>query len=133
LSPDILGLDRPLNLLESDGRQLKRLIRKHGIEVLFLDSQSQLLSGDSLEHDFQEARRRYLLSLRLMGLCVVELHHSGKQGLQRGSSKNDDNLDLQMSLTPEKDWEHGDGLRFVLNYEKRRHAGRTRQGLRRLL
>ena len=39
-----------------------------------------------------------LQELRSRKLCVVTLHHLGKTGLQRGHSRNDDILDLQIQL-----------------------------------
>jgi hypothetical protein len=63
-----------------------------------------------------------------MKLCVITLHHLGKAGLQRGHSRNDDILDVQIQLTQPKGWEAGDGLCFELEYKKVRHGARLPQG-----
>lgn len=90
--------------------------------VVILDSQATLMTGDALKSDFHEHRRALLNELRWRGLCVIEMHHSGKNvESQRGSSKNDDLLDVQIQLTPSAGWEPGMGLKFDWNYVKVRH------------
>lgn len=90
--------------------------------VVILDSQATLMTGDALKSDFHEHRRALLNALRWRGLCVIEMHHSGKNvESQRGSSKNDDLLDVQIQLTPSAGWEPGMGLKFDWNYVKVRH------------
>jgi hypothetical protein len=128
-SPEMLGKPRTLNIVANgDFDALFRLIERHKIEVVFLDSQSTLMSGDSNEDAFQEARMNMLRQLRWRDLCVVEMHHVGKQGLQRGLSKNDDILDVQMHLKKSPDWEPEDGLEFEIVYEKIRHAAKLESG-----
>lgn len=90
--------------------------------VVILDSQATLMRGDALKTDYQEDRGNLLRLLRWKGLCVIEMHHSGKDAeKQRGSSKNDDFLDVQIQLTPPAGWEPGQGLLFDLNFVKVRH------------
>ncbi len=69
-----------------------------------------------------------LRELRWAGLTVIEMHHVGKTGLQRGISKNDDILDVQMYLQKPRDWEPEDGLEFEVKYEKIRHAAHLDSG-----
>jgi hypothetical protein len=72
--------------------------------------------------EFQETRMNFLRDLRTEGYCVIEMHHTGKQGLQRGSSVNDDILDLQFILKRCDDWSPGQKLQFELTIGKLRHA-----------
>ena len=128
-NPEMLPTPRGIDLLHGgDFAALKRMAARTKAEVLILDSQSTLMSGDSNKTEFQEPRQAALRELRWMGLCVIETHHLGKQGLQRGSSKNDDILDMQIRLNRVKDWEPADGLLFELTYEKIRHAARLDSG-----
>ena len=128
-NPEMLPTPRGIDLLHGgDFAALKRMAARSKAEVLILDSQSTLMSGDSNKTEFQEPRQAALRELRWMGLCVIETHHLGKQGLQRGSSKNDDILDMQIRLNRVKDWEPADGLLFELTYEKIRHAARLDSG-----
>jgi putative DNA primase/helicase len=58
--------------------------------------------------------------LRSKGLCILFLHHAGKSGLQRGSSKSEDLLDISIKLSHPKDYKVTDGLRLVLEFDKTR-------------
>jgi hypothetical protein len=127
-SAECLDRPRPLNLLTEDFDKLQGMIEKVGAEVLFLDSQSTLFSGESIKYEFQEVHQNRMKALRLMGLLVVELHHVGKNGLQRGLSKNDDVLDVQMHLKKVEGWEPGDGLKFEVAYDKVRHQANLDKG-----
>lgn len=122
-SPEMLKSPRGLNLVsQKDFDSLMRLVEKQQTEVIFLDSQATLMNGDSNKSEFQEQRMDVLRALRWAGLCVIEMHHVGKTGLQRGISKNDDILDVQMYLKKPKEWEPEDGLEFEVVYEKIRHS-----------
>jgi hypothetical protein len=50
------------------------------------------------------------------------LHHAGKSGAQRGISRNDDLLDVQIDLRMVEGWEPGENLMFELTYSKVRHS-----------
>jgi len=123
INPEILPAKHSIDL--SDEEQLDELVRTltaHRAEVVILDSQGILMKGDSLDHGFQENHNRLLLELRLLGLCVIELHHTGKnKDSQRGRSGNDDLLDFQMYLKEPADREEGEGLRFEVEIGKCRH------------
>jgi hypothetical protein len=117
-----IDLTKPVHM-----RKLLRAIDHHiggqGSDgVVILDSQATLMTGDALKSEFHERRRALLNELRWRGLCVIEMHHSGKNyEAQRGSSKNDDLLDVQIQLSPSAGWEPGMGLKFDWNYVKVRH------------
>lgn len=128
-SPEMRSTPQALNLLHpKDRAALDRLLDSLQPQVIFLDSQSTLMVGDSNKDDFQEKRMQLLRDLRWRGLCVIEMHHVGKSGMQRGLSKNDDVLDVQMFLKKSKDWEPEDGLEFEVVYEKVRHAAKLDSG-----
>jgi Bifunctional DNA primase/polymerase, N-terminal/AAA domain len=129
LNPEMLTPVRGMNLLDPrDFDALRDLVERNRTEVLVLDSQNQLMKGDSNDPEFHEHRQEVLRALRWMGLCVIEMHHTGKSGLQRGISRNDDILDVQIHLKKVADWEAGDGLLFELGYEKVRHAAALTSG-----
>ena len=119
----------PLNLRKDEHwEKLKLAIHAHGAEAIVLDSLSTLFRMEANEERDQLLLQERLQELRQMKLCVITLHHLGKTGLQRGHSRNDDILDVQMQLTQPKDWEPGDGLCFELDYKKVRHSARLAQG-----
>jgi hypothetical protein len=87
-SPELLAEPRALNLLDAgDADHLKEALVRSKSEIVILDSQSTLMAGDSNKAEFQEARQRLLRELRWLNLCVIEMHHLGKTGQQRGLSR----------------------------------------------
>jgi hypothetical protein len=134
INPEIINPKGAIDLLKPEHfAQLKRAISCHISEgtpgVVILDSQSTLMRGDSLRSDFQEDRMHVLRELRWMGLCVIEMHHSGKNTEnQRGSSRNDDILDVQIQLAKSAGWEPGMGLRFDWQFDKVRHFALLESG-----
>jgi putative DNA primase/helicase len=127
ISPENIAPKKSINLLEPQQyAKLEQAIDAH-IQgkpgVVILDSQATLMGGDALKSQFQEQRMKLLRDLRWKGLCVLEMHHSGKNvEMQRGSSRNDDILDVQIQLSPPTGWEPGQGLAFDWKFEKVRHS-----------
>lgn len=62
----------------------------------------------------------WLKKLRSKGLCIIFLHHAGKSGLQRGSSKSEDLLDISIKLERPPDYRLDEGLRVNLRFDKTR-------------
>ena len=62
----------------------------------------------------------WLLSLRRRGLSVLLIHHAGKSGVQRGTSRREDVLDTTIALRRPKDYENEDGARFEVHFTKHR-------------
>jgi putative DNA primase/helicase len=113
--------ERPIPSLGSiDGQEW---IEPHldGTEVLFLDHLSALF-GSVVENDAEGwgFAQAWLLGLRRRGITVVLIHHAGRAGHQRGTSKREDIADLVLALKRPDDYEPEQGLRFVLNFQKAR-------------
>jgi len=64
-----------------------------------------------------------LVNLRQLGVCVLIVHHAGKNATQRGRTDIDDNLDVSIKLDKPYGWAPGDGLAFQWGWEKVRHGG----------
>lgn len=62
----------------------------------------------------------WLLMKRAAGLSVIFIHHSGKGGLQRGTSKREDILDTVICLKHPADYDPADGAVFEVHFEKAR-------------
>jgi putative DNA primase/helicase len=60
------------------------------------------------------------LSLRRQNKSVLLIHHAGKGGTQRGSSRKEDVLDTVMSLRRPPDYSPTQGARFEVHFEKSR-------------
>jgi putative DNA primase/helicase len=92
-----------------------------GTELLVLDNLSTLVrcEGES-ESDSWIPIQEWLLKLRRRGIAVLLVHHAGKNGSQRGTSKREDILDTIISLKRPGDYEQEQGARFQVNLEKAR-------------
>jgi hypothetical protein len=61
-----------------------------------------------------------LLRLRRRGISVLIVHHAGKGGEQRGTSRREDVLDTSISLRRPSDYVATEGARFEVHIEKGR-------------
>lgn len=95
-------------------------------EVIVVDNLSCLVrTGKENEADGWRAVPEWALSLRAKGKCVIFIHHAGKNGEQRGTSKREDLLDVSIALKRPVDYEPDQGARFVVHFEKARHLTGT--------
>jgi len=58
--------------------------------------------------------------LRSAGKTVVFVHHAGKSGQQRGTSKREDIMDTVINLKKPSDYIQSQGTRFEIHFEKAR-------------
>ncbi len=89
-------------------------------DVVILDNLSTLFGIRENEADDFAAVNAYLISIRRAGKSVVVIHHQGKGGQQRGSSRKEDVLDLVLALKRPDDFDPEEGCRFVVEVEKAR-------------
>jgi putative DNA primase/helicase len=88
-------------------------------EVIVLDNISTLVrSGKENEAEGWLPVQNWALSQRRAGRTVIFLHHAGKGGAQRGTSRREDVLDTVISLRRPSDYKSDQGARFELHYEK---------------
>lgn len=90
-------------------------------DVIIIDNYSAW-SGDGRETPEAFAPlNKWMLRHKHAGRCVIVVHHSGKKGGQRGSSRHEDALDWSISIIP-VDSKNTDGnLRIQMTWEKNRH------------
>jgi putative DNA primase/helicase len=92
-----------------------------GAELLVLDNLSALLrSGNENEGESWLPVAEWGLRLRQRGVSVLFLHHAGKSGAQRGTSRREDLLDTVIALKRPPDYCATQGLRCELRFEKAR-------------
>jgi DNA-binding CsgD family transcriptional regulator len=60
------------------------------------------------------------LELRRAGKAVLFIHHTGKGGAQRGTSKREDVLDSVLLLKRPEDYDASQGARFIGQFDKAR-------------
>lgn len=91
-----------------------------GADVIILDNLSTLFGIRENEADDFAAVNAYLIALRRAGKSVIVVHHQGKGGQQRGSSRKEDVLDLVLALRRPEGYCPEEGARFIVEIEKAR-------------
>jgi len=92
-------------------------------DVIVLDNLSTLATGlRENEADDWGAFQNWLLALRRAGKLVVLVHHAGKAGQQRGTSRREDALDTVIALRRPADYRPEEGARCEVHIEKARGA-----------
>jgi putative DNA primase/helicase len=91
------------------------------IDLLILDNLSSLTTVIR-DNDAESSSpiQEWLLRLRRQGVSVLIVHHAGKGGEQRGTSRREDVLDTSISLRRPGDYVSTEGARFEVHIEKGR-------------
>jgi hypothetical protein len=112
---------RVLNLA-SDEDQAALAAYLDGCAVVFIDNLSTGFRGGAAENDAESAEPMisFGLAQRRAGRAVVFLHHSNKNGAQRGTSRREDALDTVLKLEQPADYMPEQGARFTVEFEKAR-------------
>jgi putative DNA primase/helicase len=93
------------------------------VDLLILDNLSTLTaSGSESAGESWLPLQNWLLKLRRRGVAVLLIHHSGKGGHQRGTSRREDALDTVIALRHPPDYLGIQGARFEVRFEKLRGA-----------
>ncbi|MGH8533176.1 MAG: hypothetical protein ACREV1_10765 [Gammaproteobacteria bacterium] len=89
-------------------------------ELVILDNLSCLVRRGGRENEAESwlSVAEWALSLRARGVSVLFIHHSGKDGNQRGTSKREDQLDTVIALRRPPGYTPRDGAVFEVHYEK---------------
>lgn len=117
ITPDLQGSSMP-DLATREGQAL---LESHldGVELLILDNLSALCrTGKENEGEGWLPVQEWALRLRQRGIAVLFVHHAGKGGAQRGTSRREDVLDLVLALRRPTDYSPTEGLRCELHFEK---------------
>ncbi len=127
LSHEALHLEdgATLNLARQEDRQaLSACLQDNGVEVLVLDNLSCLASGlRENDGDAWQPMKQWFLELRRSRIAVVLVHHAGKDGSQRGTSRREDDLFWALSLEDRRKGGEG-GVCFGLKFTKNRNSPR---------
>jgi hypothetical protein len=119
LTPDLQKLSMP-DLGTFDGQEgLDAAL--HGVEVIIVDNISTLCrNGKENDAEGWMVIQEWALRMRTQGKSVVFIHHAGKDGGQRGTSKREDTLDTSICLKRPVGYEPKDGATFELHFMKSR-------------
>ena len=96
-----------------------------GLDLLIIDNISTLCwTGSDNDAGSWTSMQEWILRLRRRGIAVLLVHHSGKSGEQRGTSRREDVLDTVIGLRRPEDYQPQQGARFEVHVEKSRaHFG----------
>ncbi len=100
-----------------------------GAELLIVDNISTLARGGrENEAESWLPVQQWALAQRRAGRSVVFIHHAGKGGQQRGTSRREDVLDTVVALRRPPDYRPDEGARFEVHFEKARgfHGGEAK-------
>ena len=90
-------------------------------ELIIVDNLSALLRcGKENEAESWLPVQSWALAHRRAGRSILFIHHAGKGGLQRGTSRREDVLDTVIALRRPEDYHAVQGARFELHVEKAR-------------
>jgi RecA-family ATPase len=119
VSPDLQ--DRSFTLSTEEGQQrLEPLLAN--VSLVIVDNISTLANvGRENESESWLPLQEWALRLRRRGISVLFIHHAGKGGAQRGTSRREDVLDAVLALRHPKDFDPRHGARFQIHFEKARH------------
>ncbi len=91
-------------------------------DLIIIDNISTLFrSGDENDAESWQPIQDWGLSLRKRGKSILFVHHAGKAGQQRGTSKKEDTLDVTINLKPLQGHSAEDGAAFEVIFEKTRN------------
>ena len=123
LTPDLQAGAMP-DLANHEGQEaISKIADKVHAELIIVDNLSCLVRGGGRENDAESwlSVSEWALMQRQKGRSVLFIHHSGKNGQQRGTSKREDLLDVVIGLRRPPDYDPASGACFEIHFEKARH------------
>jgi putative DNA primase/helicase len=121
MQPDFMPIP---DLATFDGQgEIDEAIEATGAEVIFLDNLSCLVRGQGKENESEGwlLVQGWALKWRAKGRSIVFIHHEGKSGAQRGTSRREDVLDTSIRLKQPPDYSPTEGACFEVHFEKARN------------
>lgn len=112
------------DLSTQDGQDAVNSVLTDDTALIVVDNLSCLArrGGRENEADSWQTVADWALYQRTQGRSVLFVHHSGKSGAQRGTSKKEDLLDTVIALTRPGDYSPEQGAVFQVEFEKSRHV-----------
>ena len=93
------------------------------IDLIVVDNISTLCrTGVENDAESWSPVQAWAIRQRSAGRSVLFIHHAGKTGKQRGTSKREDIMDTVIALERPDDYRESEGARFVVKFKKARHC-----------
>ena len=118
-----LGL-QSANLLNEDWRkEMKALLLNLEVRLWVVDNIASLAPGiDENSKKDWDPINQFFLDLRYNNIITIFIHHSNKEGEQRGTSGREDNIDFSILLEKPRNYNRENGCNFVAKFKKARVA-----------
>lgn len=120
ITPDLQNKEMP-NLSHKEGRDaIEPFV--HACDLVIIDNISCLFrSSSENDADSWQEVQEWALDLRRRGKSILFIHHAGKSGAQRGTSKKEDALDVVINLKQPDNYLPEQGAYFEITFDKIRH------------
>jgi len=122
VTPDLCGgLVPDLGTVEGQDA-VDRRVQDVGADFIVVDNLScWVRSGVENKAESWHVMAEWLLRHRSNGRAILLVHHAGKGGAQRGTSKKEDILDVSLDLRRPPTYEPDQGAAFAVEFKKARH------------
>ena len=101
---------------------IKRIADKFGSPIFFVaDNLSCLTDYKENDNDDWVPMFDFYTELKTDGHSICHIHHQGKGGQQRGSSRKHDALDTVITLKRPEEYDASEGAVFNVKFDKHRH------------
>lgn len=121
ITPDLQKTGLP-DLATNEGQLAIEKFIDNSIDVIILDNLSSLVrSGRENEAESWQPIQDWVLRLRAKGKSILIIHHSNKNGGQRGTSRREDILDAVICLKRPENYTPDEGALFEVHFEKSRY------------
>lgn len=132
-TPDCQDNDYIPDIGTAQGRgEVDEMIESTDVRVIFLDNISAFdRTGNENEAESWSPIQSWAIQHRKKGRAVVFIHHTNKDGKQRGTHKKEDVMDAVICLKRPDGYIQGDGpTKMLVQYTKARHlSGEQAQGI----
>jgi hypothetical protein len=123
ITPDLQKGAMPDFATHEGQNSVSQIAEQVGAELIVIDNLSCLVRSGGRENEAESwlSVAEWALLQRQAGRSILFIHHSGKDGQQRGTSKREDLLDVVICLRRPPNYEPASGAVFEVHYEKARH------------
>lgn len=120
LTPDMQHAGMPDLSRREDQAWLQPAVEN--ADLIIVDNISTLCRSGGSENDAEswDVTQEWALRQKASGKTILFIHHAGKSGNQRGTSKREDILDTVIALRRPDDYHAKQGARFEVHFEKAR-------------
>lgn len=124
VNPDLQNASMPKVDVSLDTNALED--HTEDVDLIIVDNISSLTTAvNENEAESWVACQEWAIRQRARGRTVLFVHHAGKNGSQRGTSKREDVLDTVIQLKHPSDYAPSDGARFEVHFTKARRLSGT--------